>query len=84
MKDLNFGSVDVFAIPTSLLATRGNQYSGSLAGCFFTFIFMIIVLFFTSYKILRMTDDDKYIRSVLPNDFKEFNVNLADNFLPSI
>ena len=88
---INYGKIDLFAIPVSLFATRRKQYSGSCVGVLLTILFVCCILGFLSFKYTEMmlAREDKYSSQTMANDlqngqnnhFKIMKENL--HFLPS-
>jgi len=89
MVQLQYGSIDLFAIPVSILATRRKEYSGSIPGIALTSIFLVLILTFISFKYNDMMtfNLDKYSSQNLANEFEDLHNDFKIdefNFLPQI
>ena len=73
MVKLQYGYVDLFAIPVSIFPTRRKEYSGSVPGILMTSLFVVLILSFISFKYNAMweTTQDKYASQSMANVFHE-------------
>lgn len=59
---LQYGKIDLFAIPVSLFATRRQQYSGSKLGIVLTVWYILLIGAYLIYQTTDMLNnkEDKY------------------------
>jgi len=87
MKNIDFGELDIFAVPMSLNATKN---SGSIPGLVMTITYITLIIMFLAYSIADMIGCtlDKYDSQTMAVDFHHEDTQpkyLKDfKFLPSI